>query len=294
MATASVPKKPRLSPLRYPGGKAGLFPLLRSVIRSNLTPRCNYVEPYAGGAGAALALLIHGEVSAIVINDLDPNINAFWHAVIYENEWFVEAISQVDLSIEEWRRQREVLRHPASVSLRDLGFATFYLNRTNRSGVLNGGPIGGLNQQDSYSISARFNRSNLVDRCRLIGRFAPRITIRSSNGKEVIAEFKTDRSSFIYADPPYFEKAPGLYLNSFTLADHTDLAEVLNCAAESFWLLTYDDVGQVHELYCDRRIARYPLHYSAHSPRNVFELMIVSDALNVHDPAILQLFPSFG
>ena len=44
------------SPLRYPGGKAQLFPLVRDIIVANRLNGATYIEPFAGGAGLALKL----------------------------------------------------------------------------------------------------------------------------------------------------------------------------------------------------------------------------------------------
>ncbi len=131
------------SPLRYPGGKAGLSGYLSTLIKNNNIKDCTYVEPYAGGAGAALTLLFLEKVDCIIINDLDKAIYSFWKSILTHTDKFVDKIKNAKLTIAEWHRQREIYRNKKSNQL-ELGFAAFYLNITNRSGIIEGCPIGGI------------------------------------------------------------------------------------------------------------------------------------------------------
>jgi DNA adenine methylase len=278
-------KRPVLSPLRYPGGKSYLYGTLRTVIRDNGLTSGTYVEPYAGGAGAALGLLITGQVSRIAINDLDPAIYAFWRAVVQDSSRFAEKLRDAKLDVEEWAKQRRVYLDEDRNNYLDLGFATFYLNRTNRSGALNAGPIGGQNQTGNYKIDARFNKGTLLERLRLIALHASRISVSNKDGLSVIEEYATQPATLVYADPPYFEKSGSLYLNSFTNSDHCALAVCLNRLHDSKWVLTYDNVPQVAELYCERRRLLVSLNYSAHRVMKAKEIMVISDSLS--DPLTL-------
>lgn len=267
------------SPLRYPGGKGALYSRLRGLIRESDLAGCTYVEPYAGGAGAGMGLLISGQVDRVVINDLDPAVYAFWATLISDPDRLISKIEDIELSVKEWRRQREVYLACDPTDIDALGFATFYLNRTNRSGVLNGGPIGGLDQSGNYKIDARFNRPQLAERVRVLGLYADQISLSSSDGRSVIKKYVHARNTFIYADPPYFEKAGSLYLNAFNEQDHKQLAETLNSCAKGSWLLTYDDMPQVHELYAKRRRRTFELHYSAHRVTKATEIAVLSDEI---------------
>ena len=279
MSKRAVLKRPALSPLRYPGGKGSLYPRLRAIVRANGLTDGTYVEPYAGGAGAALALLITGEVRRIVINDLDPAVYAFWQAVVSNHQEFSARIREAKLSIEEWQRQKQIYRCWGDGDQLAFGFATFYLNRTNRSGVLNGGPIGGLDQSGNYKIDARFNKDALIERVRLIGLHKDRITVERRDGAAVIRQYGDVDRTLIYADPPYFEKAGTLYLSRFADSDHFALAACLNALPCCRWVLTYDNVPKASELYADRRTEVFSLHYSAHRVMRATELMIFSDSL---------------
>lgn len=280
MTTDAPTKNRRLmaSPLRYPGGKGSLYSRLRKAIRENNLAGCRYVEPFAGGAGAGLGLLVTGQVSKVVINDLDPAIHAFWASLITDPDAMVARIRKVALNVKEWRRQKEIYSS-SNADLSSLGFATFYLNRTNRSGVLNGGPIGGLGQTGNYLINARFNREDLAERVRRLGLFRDKIDVTCLDGRAVARKYASRPRTFVYVDPPYFEKAGSLYMNYFRADDHAALAKDLNAKAGGHWLLTYDAVPQVDELYEDRRIRTFGLHYSAHRVKQATEVAVLSDSL---------------
>lgn len=270
--------RPVVSLLRYPGGKVSLYPRLREIVRNNKL-NGTYVEPYAGGAGAALALLITGQVDRIVINDLDPAIYAVWKAVTTSPDDFAELIRRTDLSIGEWKKQKQIYKEADRSDILGLGFATFYLNRANRSGVLNAGPIGGMQQTGNYKIDARFNKRELLERLRLIALYRNQIVASNLDGRTVIEQYSDKPNTFIYADPPYFHKAGSLYMNYFTQDDHVRLAECLNGRANAHWVLTYDSLPDVASLYSERRRELFSLNYSAHRIEKATEVMVFSDGL---------------
>jgi DNA adenine methylase len=274
-------RKPIVSPLRYPGGKVALYPRLRALVRANDLTSGTYVEPYAGGAGAALALLITGQVQRILINDLDPAIYAFWKTVTSDPDGFTSMLRSAKLSVAEWERQKEIYLSAPRDDHSSLGFAAFYLNRTNRSGVLNGGPIGGMDQTGNYKIDARFNKESLSERIRLIALHRKNIAVSNEDGLSVIKRYARRKNTIIYADPPYFEKAGSLYLNSFKDDDHGALAKCLNGLVDARWVLTYDNVPQVATLYSHRRTELISLNYSAHRVVKAKEMMVFSDSLLV-------------
>lgn len=269
------------SPLRYPGGKTRLLGFFRQLIRANELRDVTYIEPYAGGAGAALGLLISGQVENIVINDFDPAISAFWRAVVGDHSSFSEMIKSVPLTVDEWQKQKKIYRSPKDHDDLTFGFATFYLNRTNRSGVLNAGPIGGQDQSGNYKIGARFNRESLLERVRLIGLYRSRIEVTSDDGIDIVSRYVQEPNSLIYADPPYFVKGSSLYLNSFGDKEHRSLATCLNNESGGNWVLTYDDVPQVAEFYSERRRINFSLNYSVHTAKKAEEVLVFSDSLVV-------------
>ncbi|HKG38509.1 MAG TPA: DNA adenine methylase [Conexibacter sp.] len=272
------------SPLRYPGGKAALAGLFGDIIGRLDVKDARYVEPYAGGAGAGIALLQQGLIGHLVINDIDPAVHAFWRAVIDHNEQFVEQVRSVRLSIPEWQRQREIYRKSDASDAMRLGFAFFYLNRTNRSGVLNAGVIGGQAQNGRYKIDARFNRDTLVRRLQRIGALAECITISDLDGRTVIQQYASDDSTFMYIDPPYVQAGSQLYLNAFDARDHSALASAVNKIDGAHWLVTYDSAPMIERLYESQFRARLALNYSARYPGRAEELLVaspmVADALS--------------
>lgn len=274
-----VPRRglPR-SPLRYPGGKASLAGFFNAIIaRRGLD---TYVEPYAGGAGAAIELLLSDSVSKIVINDLDPAIYCFWHAVTHNAIRFLDRLADTPLTLDEWRTQQEIYRNGDQTDSLALGFATFYLNRTNRSGVMNAGVIGGQRQEGRYRIDARYDKDSLTKRIQAIADQRHRIKVTNEDGVRAIRRAMRRKAALIYADPPYYAKGSFLYLNSFGDTQHEMLATVLNGHMDRNWILTYDDHERIRELYADRKHFNFNLHYSAHRRLQVAELMVISDNLS--------------
>ena len=266
------------SPLRYPGGKSSLTDFLGRALLKNLPNAARYVEPYAGGAGAAIALLLQGTVSNIVINDLDPAIWSLWHSLVNDTDEFARRVRETPVTLDEWAKQRTIYQSKGSDQM-DLGFAAFFLNRTNRSGVLNAGVIGGQAQNGTYRIDARYNKSSLVHMIMKIGERRSDIDVRNADGRSIIEEFAPDPNTMIYADPPYFEKGSFLYLNSFNSEQHQALAATLNDNSSSKWILTYDNAPEIRSLYSQRRSQVFSLYYSAHRPGQMNELMVFSDGL---------------
>lgn len=265
------------SPLRYPGGKTFLFPFFENVIKDNNLEKVTYIEPFAGGAGAALALLMSNKVERIVINDLDKTIYSFWKSSIFHSSRFIKKIESTPVTMSEWKKQKEIYNNPKANQF-DLGFATFFLNRTNTSGILDGGPIGGTEQKGKYKIDARFNKKTLIERIKRISTYKDRILVYNEDGLKIINKYLNKKNSFIYLDPPYFEKGASLYLNHYKKDNHESLAKKLNQNPDAFWLLTYDNKKEIKSLYPSRRIVNFSLNYNAYESRKGKELMIFSDA----------------
>lgn len=249
-----------LSPLRYPGGKGRLGSFVASLIAAQPRRASRYVEPFAGGAGVGLSLLFHEHVDEIVLNDIDVGIAAFWRALFSEPDEFIARVRNAEVTIDEWHRQREVhLRRPDDDI--SLGFATFFLNRTNRSGILGGRPIGGLNQTGKWLIDARYDGERLAERIRRLSTFASRVTICSEDGINLVGRELADDDAFIYIDPPYLQKGDDLYLDTLQWEDHERLAAVL--ADARGWFLTYDHDPRVLRLYPHLRCASFGIAHTA-------------------------------
>lgn len=274
------------SPLRYPGGKGGLSAFLADLLELNGLTGCSYYEPYAGGAGAALNLLRDGAVERVHINDADPRVYALWRSVLDENDRFVDRIMNVALDITEWRRQHAICAAGDTDDLFELGFAAFYMNRCNRSGVLKGaGPIGGYAQEGKWRLDVRFNRETLALRVKALGNERERIVV---TGLDAIAFLKRDlpkgrarMKSFVYADPPYVLKGQKLYLNAYASKDHAELARYFNRQKVLPWLISYDNAPLILELYKNQNIDYLPIRYSLQTKRTAQELLIAPHTLYI-------------
>lgn len=274
------------TPLRYPGGKSSLSLFLAQVIELNGLQGGTYVEPYAGGAGAALNLLFHGKVNHIVINDFDPAVYAFWTSILNEPDEFARRISAIPLTIEEWHRQKKILSTYKQQNIFDVGFATFFLNRCNRSGILKAGPIGGQHQAGLYTMGARFHRENLIRKIRKIEQYKDRISTYNLDAIDLMKNIvpNIDGQKLVYLDPPYFKKGHQLYLNAYEHDDHENLAWALGKMSNSdFWLLTYDDAQEIRVLYRNSITSTYTLNYSAAQQKQGRELLISPPWLKLPD-----------
>lgn len=268
------------SPLRYPGGKSRLAPFIALLIEKSNVKNPIYVEPFAGGAGVALNLLLDSKVKEIVINDYDKAIYSVWRAILNETDSFVQLIETTPLTVEEWRKQKKVYTDNCNKYSLELGFAAFYLNRTNRSGILsNAGPIGGYEQDGNYLIDARFNREELKKRVLAIARKKSSIHLYNKDIRKFIMNFFPiyQERAFVYFDPPYFNKGEALYKNFFSADDHQEIHDLIR-NIDCPWIVTYDDVQEIRDMYAECSCRRYDLVYSVANNGTNSELMFLSNA----------------
>lgn len=275
-----------LSPLRYPGGKSSLASFLKDVIDLNDLRDCGYFEPFAGGAGAALALLQDNVVSEIHINDADFRVYAFWQSVLSEGSRFAERISSVTLNIDEWRKQQAICANPQNHDLFDVGFSAFYMNRCNRSGVLSGaGPIGGYKQAGKWRLNVRFNRETLAERVLRLKRIQERIHVTGMDAIRFLSKrlpFGSKRGNvLVYLDPPYVLKGQRLYLNAYEKRDHALLSKYLMRQKILPWVMSYDDSDLVRTLYAEYKQALLPIRYTLQNKRDAHELIIAPDTVTL-------------
>lgn len=252
------------SPLRYPGGKNKVAKFIQGIVKENNLEGGTYIEPYAGGASVALSLLIEGKVSSVVINDFDKSIYAFWYCVLYKSEDFCEEIKNTQITIKNWRKQQKIQLNKNTADLFSLGFSTFFLNRTNRSGVISGGPIGGYKQTGDWKLNARFNKDELVKRIKRIAEYKKQITLYNLDAVDLIKNISRafSEKTLIYFDPPYYVKGKRLYVNHYTHKDHVLIAKTIEKISNPKWIVSYDNVKEVTDLYKKYRKRIYNLNYS--------------------------------
>lgn len=271
------------SPLRYPGGKSKLSRYMGLVIDENRLGDADFVEPFAGGASVGLHLLLNAYIRKLHINDIDISIYAFWHSILNHPEEFCRKIEKTNINVETWREQKEIQKNRYKVSIFDLGFSTFFLNRTNRSGIMNGGVIGSLKQDGPWRIDSRFNKLELIRRIERISDFRDRINVYNQDACDFLDEVKGNLSkkSLVYLDPPYFEKGPSLYRKYFDQDDHIHMAEYLNKTEDVKWIISYDNHRSLRSLYSSFEKVEFTLNYSAAGSQSGGEVIYFSNRVAV-------------
>ena len=271
------------SPLRYPGGKGRLSDYFYQIYKANSLCGGTYVEPYAGGAALALSLLSEGYASKVIINDIDYAIYSFWHSVINNTEELCRLIKDTPVDLKTWEFQRKIQKEQDKHDLLELGFSTFFLNRSNRSGILDAGVIGGKSQSGKWKIDARFNKNELINRIQRISQYEDKIELHNLDAMTLIEQIidKLPEKTFIYFDPPYFVKGKSLYLNFYRKKDHISVADKISKISNQKWVVTYDCISFIQEIYSKYRQMKYTLNYSALEASKGKEIMIFSDNLKI-------------
>lgn len=281
------------SPLRYPGGKQRLANFIGQICIDNDTTK-HYVEPYAGGASVALYLLLENKVQKITINDYDRSLYAFWWTVLNKTKLLCERIEATEITIENWKSMRDVQRKKSSASLFELGFSTLFLNRTNRSGIIDAGVIGGLQQNGDYKLDCRFNKAEIIRRIKVIAKQKNRITLLNLDAEQLITKTIQESDStdtVFYFDPPYYLKGPGLYMNSYKNEDHKSVSSMIKTIKNIKWIVSYDNHPEIKNIYKwvpPKRTLEFNIQHSAHTTRQGKEIMFFSRGLKKINPALIK------
>lgn len=273
------------SPLRYPGGKNKLATFIAKICVDN-NVKGHYIEPYAGGASVALFLLLEGYVKRITINDKDRSIYALWYSILHHTEKLCTLIEQCEVSVDTWKEQRAIQHKKSKASLLHLGFSTLFLNRTNRSGILTGGIIGGVDQNGNYKIDCRFNKEDLISRIKLIASKKDKIKIYNKDAIELIKSIQSKhqpKGTIIYFDPPYYDKGGSLYLNHYKQQDHLEVSNIIKRIDNIYWIVSYDNVPEIKELYDEFYKKEYSFKHTAYEAREGREILFFSPNLTLPD-----------
>ena len=272
------------SPLRYPGGKYKLYKYIDALVKTN---GCTtYVEPFCGGAAIALELLFNNVVKKIIINDFDYTIYCFWDSVLNNTENFISLILNTEVSIQEWARQKEIRNNLKEYNKLEIGFSTFFLNRTNRSGIIDkAGPIGGKKQTGNYSIDCRFNKEKLIKQILKIASYRDKIQLYNLEALDFIDQvILNTRNSFTFFDPPYYSKGPELYTNFYNHHNHVKLAnEIVDKMKRRKWIVTYDNAIEIKKMYYNIEQIEFELQYSLQEKKSASEVMFFSKNTNRPD-----------
>lgn len=281
------------TPLRYPGGKGKLTNFIKLVFEQNNMLDGHYVEPYAGGAGIAFTLLSLDYVSCIHLNDLNQSVYAFWHSVVYDCDALCARIETTQVTMSDWFKQKEVQLNPHRYTILDLGFSTFFLNRTNRSGIIKGGVVGGKSQRGEWKLDARFNKIDLINRIQKIAHSSNRIRLYNLDADNFITTIlpTLPHKTLVYLDPPYYVKGQGLYENHYAHKDHERVSKLVQQKIKQPWIVSYDHAAEIGAMYKNRRSIIYGINYSAAVRYTGAEVMFFSDKLlipDVSNPANLK------
>lgn len=277
------------SPLRYPGGKASLSGFFMDIAEKNDLCGGTYVELFAGGAGAALSLLFNKTFERIHINDFDVRIYSMWSSIIFDSVAFIKLIEESEVSVSEWSKQKAIYEEGDYHDQLKLGFATFYLNRTNRSGIIHkAGPIGGKSQNGQYKIDVRFNKRDLIRRIELISSRKNDIRLTNHNASDIIEKlsdyYGPDQKTLLYLDPPYYNKGRDLYLNNYSHFDHVNLSNKVRSINPAYkWIISYDNVDPIRSLYFDYRMSTFDFTYTLQAKKQASELLVFSQSLELCD-----------
>jgi DNA adenine methylase len=279
-----------LTPFRYPGGKTKLTPFVSELFIENSLLDGHYVEPYAGGAGLAISLLLKGYARYLHLNDIDRSIYAVWYSILFETEKLCKYINDVKVDMEEWKKQKEIQKNKSDVDLLLLGISTLFLNRTNRSGVLSGGVIGGNLQQGNYKIDARFDKKSLIEKIRRIAFYNFRIKISNIDAKEFLETSISTLplNTLVNLDPPYYVKGKDLYKNSYTHSDHEDISTLIS-KLKQYWIITYDNVDPIKKLYSRYSLLEFNLTYSVNKYYQGKEILIADPRLKLPSVELLKI-----
>lgn len=252
------------SPLRYPGGKGKLFQFVKDLIVHNKIDGGSYSEPYAGGANIALGLLIEDYVSEIYINDYDRSIYSFWYSILKDTDEFIKRIWDTPVNMKQWKIQKKIQDNKDDYDYLELGFSTFFLNRTNRSGVIKAGVIGGNDQTGNYKIDARYNKEDLVRRITMIANHSKNIKIYRQDALKFITETlpKKKTRGLVFLDPPYYLQGKKLYTSFYDHEDHVKIASAIKKSPLKHWIVTYDNAEEINEIYDLKNKIIYNLRYS--------------------------------
>jgi DNA adenine methylase len=276
------------TPLRYPGGKGRLSPFFQLVLDFNGLGDCHYVEPYCGGGGAAFPLLFLQYASHIHLNDFNRSVYLFWRAALDCTEDLCRLIADAEVTPNQWAKQKKIQVDPRNYSDLETAFSTFFLNRCNRSGIVDGGMIGGQKQDGPWKIDARFNKKELIERIQKIAQYRSRITLYNLDAERLFTRLDgvLPSKSLIYLDPPYYVKGAGLYEDHYQHDDHQRVAAFVQDKLRHHWIVSYDNRPEIRKMYSKRRRIQYSLNYTACERYFGTEVMFFSDELVI--PRVLN------
>lgn len=266
------------SPLRYPGSKSGLVDYFAAVVKSNLLIGSDFYEVYAGGGSISLGLLEKELVSHATLVELDPLVYAFWRSVKENHEGLCRKLQAIEVSMKTWKAYQKYLVPDAlnRFDLLDLGLAGLFFNRTNFSGIIGAGPIGGMNQNSDYKLDCRFNKARLAEQIRAIAAFKNRFSVVNADAISFLTRREQSLSGehcLVYLDPPYYQQGRKLYRYNYAHEQHKRLADFITQKTYP-WIVSYDPHPKIKEFFAGQKIKTVSLDYAVKQSRKAKELLI--------------------
>lgn len=293
--TSRSPSLPRyLSPLRYPGGKGRMGPYLADLMASQygLLEVEIWAEPFAGGLGAGLHVLAADVAEEVWFCETNPALAALWRMIRTDLDDLARRIELTNPTIDLFYASREMVKNAATTGGHDdqeLAVAALILNRCSRSGIVapNVGPIGGKDQAGKYTVKSRFDPAKVAARLRALSPYTQRLRQYDCSGIEFLRGLDggvgIEEEMLAFVDPPYTDVGNDLYGRGMSVAEHRELAWILNTSPMR-WALTYDATPHIWtDWYPNRAVMEYGISHSAHKQHADTEYLIVSDNL-ILDP----------
>ncbi|MEI7867358.1 MAG: DNA adenine methylase [Candidatus Methylumidiphilus sp.] len=281
----STPNK-IISPLRYPGSKATFLKVVLEFIEVHGLKGREIVEPYAGSGIVSLSLVANNLVSHATLVERDPLLYSFWKAVFEHTDILLSSIEDININMDTWYELRVLLKHkiPENELIPDLALACLFFNRTNFSGVLHSGPIGGKDQSSDYKLDCRFNKKDIISRIRQISSLRDGVSVKFGDALEFLqkANIQNHEKRFFYVDPPYFKQGRKLYRYYYKVIDHKRLYDILSVATFP-WLLSYDKHEFIELLYDGFPQVHQSFRYMSRTPKNENELVVTNMVIPVLD-----------
>lgn len=265
---------------RYPGSKIKLRDKIIDKLRPWLDKGLEYREPFFGTGSVGFSLMAGKPVGRTYwFNDLDYGIMSLWWSVMQRPRELKRLATLFEPSVpafEEFKVQLQAdcrMQRDCDTILN--GFMKLAAHQMSYSGFgeMAGGPIGGQGQDTAkYKIGCRWHPENI---CKKIDYYSA-LLLRSNvilSCQDFTTLFNGPKVAAVYLDPPYFVAGPAAYKHSFSALDHERLADTLKQTHHK-WVLSYDDVPEIRELYSWAKIETIDASYSIVKPKKVSELLI--------------------
>lgn len=276
IAAANVASVEHRSLLRYPGGKTWLIPHIKKWLEGGDAER-ELLEPFAGGGIVSLTAVMEGLVASALLVERDPDVAAFWRAVLEHPK---DMEKRITAFVPE-REEVEALADSAPDGVVDRGFRTLVLNRTRRGGVLAPGAALINKGENNQGVASRWYAETLSTRLRKIARHADELSFHEGDGVRKLEGMAKRPDICVFVDPPYMApdgKQAGARLYAYSDVDHERIFETLATSSCDF-LMTYEYSDDIGALVREHGFHAVSVRMKNTHHARVSELVITRDAL---------------